>query len=59
MGFPIEELEKRLKEVKGFATPEKEQQYQPTSPPPPPKLPGTNPPTKEYTRRDPWLQLHM
>jgi hypothetical protein len=24
-----------------------------------PKLPGTKPPTKEYTWRDPWLQLHM
>ena len=25
----------------------------------PPELPGTKPPTKEYTWRDPWLQLHM
>jgi hypothetical protein len=25
----------------------------------PPELPGTKPPTKEYTRRNPWLQLHM
>ena len=24
-----------------------------------PELPGTKPPTKEYTWRDPWLQLHM
>jgi hypothetical protein len=24
-----------------------------------PDLPGTKPPTKEYTKRDPWLQLHM
>jgi hypothetical protein len=24
-----------------------------------PKLPGSKPPTKEYTRRDPWLQQHM
>ena len=23
------------------------------------ELPGTGPPTKEYTWRDPWLQLHM
>jgi hypothetical protein len=30
---PIEELEKRLKELKEIATPEEEQQYQPTSPP--------------------------
>jgi hypothetical protein len=26
----MEELEKGLKELKGFATPQKEQQYQPT-----------------------------
>jgi hypothetical protein len=24
-----------------------------------PNLPGTKPPTKEYTWRHPWLQLHM
>jgi hypothetical protein len=24
-----------------------------------PKLPGTKPPTKEYTWRNRWLQLHM
>jgi hypothetical protein len=28
----MEELEKGLKELKGFATPEKEQQYQPAIP---------------------------
>jgi hypothetical protein len=27
--------------------------------PPPQELSGTKPPTKEYTWRDPWLQLHM
>jgi hypothetical protein len=32
MGSPIEELEKGVKELKGFATPQEEQQYQPTSP---------------------------
>jgi hypothetical protein len=25
----------------------------------PMELPGTGPPTKEYTWRNPWLQLHM
>jgi hypothetical protein len=30
MGSPMEELEKGLKEPKGFETPEEEQQYQPT-----------------------------
>jgi len=30
MGSPMEELEKGLKEMKGFATPQEEQQYQPT-----------------------------
>jgi hypothetical protein len=24
-----------------------------------PELPGTKPPTKEYTWRDPWIQLHI
>ena len=28
-------------------------------PDPPPELPGTKPPSKDYTWRDPWLQLHM
>ena len=27
--------------------------------PVPPELAGTKPPTKNYTWRDPWLQLHM
>jgi hypothetical protein len=27
--------------------------------PVPPELPGTQPPTKEYTWREPWLQLQM
>jgi hypothetical protein len=30
VGSPIEEIEKGLKELKEFATPEEEQQYQPT-----------------------------
>jgi hypothetical protein len=32
MGSLIEELEKGPKKLKGFATPQEEQQYQPTSP---------------------------
>ena len=53
----MEELEKGLKELKGFATPEGEQQYQPTRHTP--ELPGTKPPTKEYIWSDPWLQIRM
>jgi hypothetical protein len=34
IGYPTEELEKGLKELKGFATPEEEQQYQPSRPHP-------------------------
>jgi hypothetical protein len=49
-------VRERMKELKGFATPQKEQQYQP--PTHTPELPGTKPPNKEYTWRDPWLQLH-
>jgi hypothetical protein len=52
VGSLIEELEKGLKKLKGFATPYEEQQYQATRPP---KLPGTKPSTKEYT----WLHLSM
>jgi hypothetical protein len=40
----MEELEKGLKELKGFVTPEEEQKYQPTRPP---ELPGTKPPIKD------------
>jgi hypothetical protein len=47
----MEELEKGLKELKGFAT-LKEEQYRP-------KLPVSKSPTKKYTWRDPWLQLCM
>jgi len=43
----MQELDKGLKEMKEFATPQEEQQYQPTIPP---ELPGTKPPTKEDTR---------
>jgi len=32
MGTPVEELEKGLKELKGFATPQEEHQYQPIRP---------------------------
>jgi hypothetical protein len=40
MGFLVEELEKGLKKLKGFATPEEEQQYIPTRrPTPTPLLP--------------------
>jgi len=34
-------------------------QYQATRISLPPELPGTKPPTNEYTWRDPWLQSHM
>ena len=52
----MEELGKGLKELKEFATPWEEQQYQPTKLP---ELPRSKQPTKEYTWRDPWLQPHM
>jgi hypothetical protein len=52
----MEELEKGLKELKGFATCRKNNNI---NQPDPPKLPGTKPPIKECTWSDPWLQLHM
>jgi hypothetical protein len=39
----VEELEKGLKELRGFAGPHHLDVH------------GTKPPTKEYTWRDPWL----
>jgi hypothetical protein len=46
-GTLIEELGEELKEFKGFSTKQTNQ-----TPPPLPQLPGTKPPTKEYTWRD-------
>ena len=46
------ELEKGLKELKGFAIHRK---YNGISQPNPPELPGTKPSTKEHTWRVPWL----
>jgi hypothetical protein len=52
---PVEK-EKILKELKGFETHRKNNNInQPDNS----ELPGTKPPSKEYTWRDPWLQLHM
>jgi hypothetical protein len=52
----MEELEKGLEELRGFAALWREQQCQQARSP---KLPGTGPPIKEYTWRDPWRWLHM
>jgi hypothetical protein len=46
----------RNEEIEGFATHRKNKIInQPESP----EFSGTKPPIKEYTWRDPWLQLHM
>ena len=45
----MEELEKGLKELRGFAAPWREQQCQHARPS---EFLGTGPPTKEYTWRD-------
>jgi hypothetical protein len=50
-------LEKRLKEMKAFATPLEELNYQLTRPPPPKSSHEIN--HQEYTWRDPWLQPHF
>ena len=55
-GFPMDELEKGLKELKGFADHRKNNNI---NQPDLPELPGTKPPTKEHTWMDPWLQPHM
>jgi hypothetical protein len=54
LGFQMEELETRLKELKGFATHRKNNNI---NQPDPPELTGTKPPSKEYTLKDPRLHL--
>jgi len=56
MGSPIEELEKGLKDLKGFATHRKNNNI---NQPDILEFLGTKPPTKEYTWKDPWLHPHM
>jgi hypothetical protein len=52
----MEELWEGLKELKGFKIPYQEQQDQPNRPP---DLLGAKLPTKEYTWRETWFQLHI
>ena len=59
MGSPMEELEKGLKELNGVCNPIGRTTISTNQTSPTPELPGTKPPTKEYTWRNPWLQLHM
>jgi hypothetical protein len=49
-GYPIEELEKGPKELKGL---QPHRRNNNVNQPVPPELPRTKPPTKEYTWRDP------
>jgi hypothetical protein len=48
----MKELEKGLKELKGFVTHRRDNNINQSEPP---ELPGTKPPTKKYIWRDPWL----
>jgi hypothetical protein len=54
----VEEMEKGLRELRGFAAPWREQQCQQPRHPDP-ELLVTGPPTKEYTWSDPWSWPHM
>ena len=58
MESPMEELKKGLEELKGLKL-QPHRKNNNINQPDPPELPRTKPPTKEYTWRDPWLQLHM
>ena len=49
----MEELEKKLKDLTGFQPNAWSTGHTPS------KLLETGPPNKDYTWRDPWLQLHM
>jgi hypothetical protein len=55
----MEELEKGLKEFATHRQSNNINQSEHPTPCPLPEHPETKPPTKEYTWRDPWLQLHM
>jgi len=52
----MEEFREGLKELRRFVIPSEEQQI---NQPDPLELPGPKPPTKEYTWRCSWLQLHI
>jgi len=56
MGTPMEELGGDWRRWKSLQPHRKNNNI---NQPAPPELPQTKPPTKEYTWRDPWLQLHM
>jgi hypothetical protein len=47
----VEELEKGLKELEGFSIYRKNNNINKSDSP---ELPGTKPPTKKYTWREPW-----
>jgi hypothetical protein len=57
-GSQMEKWEKELKELRGFVAPWREQQCQKATHTPL-ELPGTGPPTKEYTWSDLWSWPHM
>jgi hypothetical protein len=54
--FLMEELEKGLKELRGFAAPWRELQCQQARHP---GAPGTEPPIKEWTWTDSWSRPHV
>ena len=56
IGSPMEELDKGLKEMKGFET---HRENNNINQPDILYLPGTKATTNEYTCRNSWLQLHM
>jgi hypothetical protein len=56
VGFPMEELEKRLKELRGFAALRMEQQCQPAKTP---KAPGVWTTNQRIHMEGPWLRPHM
>jgi hypothetical protein len=56
-GNPMEKLGEGLTKLKGFGPHMKNNNINQSEPTP--RAPRTKPPTKEYTWRDPWLQMHM
>jgi hypothetical protein len=58
---PNRGIRARIVGAEGICNPTRRTTISTNQTPPPPKknLPGTKSPTKEYTWKDPWLQLDM
>ena len=59
MGVPDGGVKEGTEGAEGVCSPVGGATVSTSQTPPPLELPGTGPPTKEYTWKDPWFQPHM